>query len=276
MPGFLGENPAGGLARRPFMAWASQYRKSVHLCRTRYPGTGGPPKPSDITSSGLVPELKCGVKLKGGGGRSPQCDTAAMHGVHLETLGGRKSRPAWELTNLGVGEPVMEGVMARLRDEKRRRRRCRGGGERRRLSKLWVLELYCAMGANKPAAARLGLGHVAVGGCVEGGGKFTPDVNADVALVFKEHHDPLNFLVSLALSHLGSGYDADGLILITAAPRCTTYSSMRRTNDARGAHTYRLANGNPKPGRIGLPARVDDAANQRMFYFLCRHCGVIP
>jgi hypothetical protein len=23
MPGFLGENPAGGLARRPFMAWAS-------------------------------------------------------------------------------------------------------------------------------------------------------------------------------------------------------------------------------------------------------------
>jgi len=34
-----------------------------------------------------------------------------------------------------------------------------------------------------------------------------------------------------------------------------------------GGHTYRLANGNPKPGRIGLPARADDAANQRMFYF---------
>ena len=44
---------------------------------------------------------------------------------------------------------------------------------------------------------------------------------------------------------------------------------MRQTNDARGGHTYRLANGNPKPGRIGLPARVDNAANQEQVLFFC-------
>lgn len=269
IPGFLIENPTGGLAQRGFSTWARDLVRRVDLCTTRKPGDGGPNKPSDIISTGLVGTMKCGV------GGVPHCSGWSPEtNKHTVTIGGRAPRPAWELANLGVGEPVMEGALERLKREKLRRWRDRGGKGRR--PKLWVLELYCCIGANKPAAKRLGLGHVTIGGNAEQNGRFVPDVYADVALVFKEHADPLNFLIELATAHLGPGYDRSGLILVTAAPRCTTYSSMRHTNEARGAHTYRLPNGRPKPGRIGLPARVDDAANQRMFYFLGVLCKLIP
>ena len=272
IPGLLVENPAGGLAKRKFASWLRSLVRCVHLCKTRRPGDGGPNKPSDIISTGLVGEVKCNGASGRCSGWSPE--TAK----HTSSIGGRMPRPAWELANLGVGEPVTAGVMKRLKNEKLRRWRRdeKGRGGKGRQPKLWVLELYCCIGANKPAAGKLGLGHVTVGGNAEQNGQFKPDVYADVALLLMEHPDPLGFLIGRALAHLGPGYDRGGLILITAAPRCTTYSSMRHTNDARGARTYRLPNGNPKPGRIGLPARVDDAANQRMFYFLGVLCGIIP
>ena len=72
---------------------------------------------------------------------------------------GRHSRGTWREQNLGLGEEFVKRQLMLLRGGARLRRPVAG--------RLWVLELYCAINANKPACADLGMGHVSIGGQVE-------------------------------------------------------------------------------------------------------------
>lgn len=202
---------------------------------------------------------------------------------HSLTIAGRKKgshgRGTWREQNLGLGEEFVKRQLMLLRGKARSRRPAAG--------RLWVLELYCAINANKPACADLGMGHVSIGGQVEkddDGSRLAPDMLFDLALVFAEHPSPLNFLIERAVCFLNSTlargeepFCAEGLVLVIAAPRCTTYSSMGKNNDDQGNFHSRLhVNGThmPKAGGEGAPARADDTANRRMFYFLALLCGL--
>ena len=202
---------------------------------------------------------------------------------HSLCIAGRKKgshgRGTWREQNLGLGEEFVERQLMLLRGKARSRRPVAG--------RLWVLELYCAINANKPACADLGMGHVSIGGQVEkddDGSRLAPDLLFDLALVFAEHPSPLDFLIERAVRFLNSTlaqgeepFCAEGLVLVIAAPRCTTYSSMGKNNDDQGNfHSRQHVNGThmPKAGGEGAPARADDAANRRMFYFLALLCGL--
>lgn len=199
------------------------------------------------------------------------CIAGRKHGHH--------SRGTWREQNLGLGEEFIKRKLTLLRENARLRRPVAG--------RLWVLELYCAINANKPACADLGMGHVSIGGQVEkddDGSPLAPDLLFNLALVFAEHPSPLDFLIDRAVLFLNSNlargeepFCAEGLVLVIAAPRCTTYSSMGKNNDDQGNfHSRKHVSGShwPKAGGEGAPARADDAANKRMFYFLVLLCGL--
>ena len=210
------------------------------------------------------------------------CRHASLNnGVHFPRIAGRASGPhgrgTWREQNYGLGHRFIERQLRRL---------C---SMRAPAELPWVLELYCAINANKPACADLGIGHVSVGGQHEkddDGSPLVPDLLMDLALVFAEHPTPLEFVVESALRRLNAEtsrdaprYTAAGLILIIAAPRCTTYCSMGENNESQGNfHSRTHVDGvhAPKAGGAGVMARADDAANKRMFYFLALWCGLGP
>jgi len=268
-----------------FMAPYIGLHRHAHLCRYRCEKSDRQlRKAASLWTTAIIKRGRlCGF----GGFR--RCRVAQenleTHGraFHSLCIAGRKKgshgRGTWREQNLGLGEEFVKRQLMLLRGKARSRRPVAG--------RLWVLELYCAINANKPACADLGMGHVSIGGQVEkddDGSRLAPDLLFDLALVFAEHPSPLDFLIERAVRFLNSTlaqgeepFCAEGLVLVIAAPRCTTYSSMGKNNDDQGNfHSRQHVNGThlPKAGGEGAPARADDAANRRMFYFLALLCGL--
>ena len=150
-----------------------------------------------------------------------------------------------------------------------------------KVGRRWILELHCFSKQNAPVCEGLGVEHVAISGQTERirGKDYPPDLLQDLALVFTELERPIEFLVDRALKHLHArqkrrpeprvGTNArctrQGLILVTAAPRCTTYANMSGCNKAQNFFVSREPDTNkPCQGGKGVMALVDDTANARM------------
>ena len=267
LPAFWVENPDSKLKDMPFMQPYAPYMSKVSMCKTEDPRKKARVlrKTSCIWSNGIVPDLQC---------TSAQlCAFARKYGegVHDLAMSGREQGEYSRGDDLEQNIGMRPCYVRRLVQDVLKLAPAEAIVGRR-----WVLELYCFSKSNAPLCKRLGVAHVAISGQVERirGKDYGPDLLNDLALVFAELERPLDFLIERALAHLrarearvrgGVKYTREGLILVTVAPRCTTYANMGGCNYKQGKFVTRMPKTNkPRTGGVGAMAVIDDTANERM------------
>ena len=144
--------------------------------------------------------------------------------------------------------------------------------------RLWVFELFNFSSAGRRACLDRGVGYVNVSGHMQKDTMkdkmLSPAFFRDLALVFTELDDPMEHLIGRALEVLnkrakGAKFTRTGLLLVTAANRCTTYCTLNECNRSQNKFVSRSSEAHvPLSGYEGWLANIDDATNRRMFPIL--------
>ena len=278
---FLVENCKGYLQSMVYMQPFKSIMEVISQCKTHDTRKKNPDrvmqKDSCIWRVGvnLGKNMKCTEKC-------PCAHRRRNDGKHFPSGGGQgqgmHSRGTWGEVNMGIRAPTMRKYIIELLSS------------RKPTGKPFVLELWCVTNANKAMCARLGVAHVSIAGGVvtspmpKGPDEFVtltykPDLMFDLSLVFTQLEKPLEFLIDAACKKLGPEYTRDGLVLITAAPRCHTFACMSANNASQGNFVTRHLD-STKPatylrpvqdGRgAGTVAAVDDASHPRLVWALVR------